>query len=420
MKILFLNTTDKTGGAAIAASRLKQALTKEGVDVSFLVKEKKGDDDRVFSCGNTKLRRFLLFLSFVWERVVIFINNRRNRSQLFKVSLANTGVSIINHPLVKEADIIHLHWVNQGFLSLRTIRKLSRLGKPVVWTMHDMWPCTSICHHAYQCARFKESCGRCPFLDSLSERDLSYRVWKKKRFMRTSAIHLVAVSSWLRGLSLQSSITKELAHSVIPNVLDTSLFRPGKREGLREALGLPTDKKIVLAGAVRLDDPIKGIARLLVSFNFVSEEVKKDCVVVLFGEIKETDFFGDSMPVSYITLGLLDNVEQIVRLYQAADVVVVPSRYETFGQTIAEAMACGCPVVSFDNSGQTDIIDHKVNGYLAKFEDTKELAGGIEWVLSHPDREALSKACLEKVETHYAERVVAGQYIDLYKRLLKE
>lgn len=83
-------------------------------------------------------------------------------------------------------------------------------------------------------------------------------------------------------------------------------------------------------------------------------------------------------------------------------------------------MACGCPAVSFDNSGQTDIIDHQVNGYLAEYKNAKDLANGIEWALNHPNRKELSDACVTKVQTHYAESVVAHQYIELYNSLLKK
>ena len=420
MKILFLNTSDRTGGAAIAASRLRQALIKEGVDVSFLVKEKRSNDGNTFSCINTQLDRIISIFFFIWERVVIFLNNKLKRASLFKVSLANTGFDISKHPLVKEADIIHLHWINQGFLSLPSIKKILATGKPVVWTMHDMWICTSICHYSYECTRFNNSCDMCPFLNSTKGNDLSFKTGKKKLFIKESNINLVAVSSWLQSQSEHSFITKGLSCRIIPNVLDNTLFIPSNKLLERKALNFPPDKHIILMGAAKLDDPIKGINYLIDALTILSTNNKKDYLLLLFGMIKGNQSFIDQIPISHMHLGLLNSNQQIAHLYQAADVVVVPSLYETFGQTIIEAMACGCPAVSFNNSGQTDIIDHQVNGYLAEYKSAEDLANGIEWVLNHPNRKELSDACVKKVESCYSESVVARQYIELYNNLLKK
>ena len=150
MKILILNTSERTGGAAVAAGRLEKALLRAGISVSKIVRK------------DTKLNR----LRFYWERLIIFLCNGLSRKKLFMVSIANTGEDISSNPLVKEADIIHLHWINQGFLSLNNIKKIVELNKPIVWTMHDMWPCTGICHHAWDCNNFMDECAKCPFLNS--------------------------------------------------------------------------------------------------------------------------------------------------------------------------------------------------------------------------------------------------------------
>jgi len=422
MKILFLNTSDKSGGAAIAANRLMEALTKEGVEVSLLVKERNDfNNKKTVSCIHGGLGRFYSFIFFLWERLIIYLNNGFSKSALFKVSIANKGIDISNHPLVKEADIIHLHWINQGFLSLRTIRKLIKTGKPIVWTMHDMWPLTSICHYSYACDRFIKNCGHCPFLKSTQEKDLSYRVWKKKLFFNDTHIQLIAVSTWLKSLSKQSSLTKKLSCRVIPNVLDNTVFCPGSdKTGIRSTLKIPMNKYIILMGAAKLNDPIKGMNFLIEALALVPEQIKQNSMLILFGSVKNDTGFLEKLPVPYFHFGLLQNNQQIAQLYQAADVVIVPSLYETFGQTIIEAMACGCPAVSFNNSGQTDIIDHQTNGYLAEYKSAEDLANGIEWVLNHPDKEGLSAACVTKVRTHYAEPVVARQYIELYNSLLKK
>ena len=401
MKVIFLNTSERTGGAAVAAGRLRQALNRMGVQVDLLVRE------------DTWLNRF----RFYWERLVIFLCNHFNRKNLFTVSIANTGVDVSNHPLVREADIIHLHWINQGFLSLKDIKALVQLGKPIVWTMHDMWPVTGICHYAWECRCFYETCGKCLFLKSSQQKDLSHRVWKRKSFLRNSGIHLVAVSSWLAEQAKISSLTSNLEITVVPNVIDVSVFTTKEKKLVRDKYSFPLDKKIILMGAARLDDPIKGFQFLKKALNTLLQE-REDLLLILFGAIKQEKSFFEQLNIPYISLGLLSDNNRIADLYSAADVTVVPSFYETFGQTLIEAMACGCPVVSFNNSGQMDIIDHKQNGYLANYKDADDLAAGIRWVLDYPDREALSKVCVEKVKRCYSEKVVAEQYKALYEQLL--
>jgi glycosyltransferase involved in cell wall biosynthesis len=417
MKIVIINTSERTGGAAIAANRLMKALIDSGVEAKSLVLKKQSDDTNVISIQTSVFKKYYSQFNFLWERLVIFICNRFSRKNLFKVSIANTGFDISGHPLVKEADIIHIHWINQGFLSLDNIKKLVETGKPVVWTMHDMWPCTGICHHAWQCENFKETCGQCPFLKSNKKKDLSCRVFRKKLFISQSTIHLVAVSSWLKNKAEESPATKALNISVIPNVIDTNIFSPMDKQQMRNKYLFPSSKKIILIGAARIDDPIKGFEYLQQALLLLNEK-RDDLFLLLIGEIKGGGSFLSKIPIEYLSTGLISDTAMIAQLYATADVTVVPSYYETFGQTLIESMSCGCPVVSFNNSGQTDIIDHKINGYLVDYKNAVDLAGGIEWVIDHPESGKLAESCRKKVLGKYAEPIVAEKYIELYRKLL--
>jgi len=418
MKVLFLNTSEITGGAAIAANRLMKALIDNGIDVKTLVLNKQTNDANVISIQSSFIKRQLARLNFLWERWVIFVNNRFDRKNLFKVSIANTGFDISEHPLVKDADIINIHWINQGFLSLKSIKKLTQSGKPLVWTMHDMWVCTGICHYAWQCNNHFEQCGNCFFLNSNKKNDLSYKIFQKKQFLQKSNIHLVAVSSWLKNLVEKSALTKSLPVSVIPNAIDGSLFSPLNKQLARKKFSFPDEKKIILMGAAKLNDPIKGFDYLRQALSLIKEQ-RNDILLVLFGQIKACDSFLSNLDVECVFMNSIEDVSLIVQLYAAADVTVVPSNYETFGQTLIESMACGCPVVSFDNSGQTDIIDHKINGYLAKFQNTEDLANGILWILNNNETLNFKESCIKKVQDFYLKDRIAEQYIRLYKSLLK-
>jgi glycosyltransferase involved in cell wall biosynthesis len=413
MNILILNTSERAGGAAIASNRLMKALIDRGIDAKALVLNKQTSDKNIVSVQSSFIKRKLAQFNFLWERWIIFVNNRFSRKDLFKVSIANAGFDISRHPLVKSADIIHIHWINQGFLSLNSVKKLVQTGKPIVWTMHDMWLCTGICHYAWQCEKYVEQCGNCMFLNSTRKKDLSYKVLQKKQFISEANIHVVTVSSWLKGLAEKSILTNSLTVSVIPNVIDSSVFIPLHKHTVRDTLLFPQDKKIILMGATKLNDPIKGFDYLRQALSLLKEK-RKDILLVLFGKIKGCDTFLSDLAFDYIFMDSIEDVSLIVQLYAAADVTVVPSHYETFGQTLTESMACGCPVVSFDNSGQTDIIDHKINGYLAKYQDAKDLADGIDWILFEADYERLSQNARRKAIDCYSEEIVAKQYIDLY------
>jgi glycosyltransferase involved in cell wall biosynthesis len=416
MKVVIVNTSEKRGGAAVAANRIMFALQKAGVEARMLVRDKMTDNQDVISINTSFLKRTINFLRFVWERLIIFLNNGLNREKLFKVSIANTGSDISKHPLIQGADIIHLHWVNQGFLSLKSIRQLIGMGKPVVWTLHDMWPCTGICHHAYTCVGYLKSCGSCPFLNSERKKDLSFRTLKKKLFFSKRSFQVVTVSTWLKKEVTRSTLMKSLKTAVIPNVIDLNIYKFQDKKHSRAYFSLAEDKKIVLMGAARLDDEIKGGKYLQEALTLLTDP--ENIMLILFGNIKGGASFLDKMTIPFIHLGPLYDSYLVARLYSASDVTVVPSLYETFGQTIIESMACGCPVVSFNNSGQTDIIDHLENGYLAEYLNVNDFAKGIEWALNKADDPMVKESCKEKVKMNYSEEIIAQKYLSLYKNML--
>ena len=177
MRVLIINTSERIGGAAIAANRLMDALRNNGIQAKMLVRDKQTNQVTVIG-----LKKSLWNIwQFVWERIIIWKANHFKKHNLFTVDIANTGTDITTLPEFKQADIIHLHWINQGMLSLKNIQKILSSGKPVVWTMHDMWPCTGICHHARECNNYHQECHHCPYLyKGGSKKDISNQVFKKK------------------------------------------------------------------------------------------------------------------------------------------------------------------------------------------------------------------------------------------------
>ena len=415
MNILLLNTSDRTGGAAVAASRLMHALLKQGIRVDMLVRDLTKADEHIQTVNKTGWIKRLNRFRFYWERLVIFLFNRFNKAELFRVSIANTGNDISDNRLVQEADIIHLHWINQGFLSLKNLQKLIQLGKPIVWTMHDMWPCTAICHHARECVAYHSLCQKCFYLKSHST-DLSTSVYRKKRSIYKDAnITFVGCSNCLRQKASKSGLLKEKKILNIPNPIDLSKFYPKEKKKCRKQLNLPSDKCLILFGALNVTDSRKGVDYLIHSLSLLNR--KDDVELVVFGQVKQEIKTMFSIPIH--SMGYLLDETKIAMLYSAVDLFVTSSLDENLPNTIMEAMACGTPCVGFRTGGIPEMIDHKRNGYVADYKDAEDLARGIRWVLDYPDKARLSEACVEKVQREYAEEVVVKRYIDLYNELVK-
>lgn len=418
MRILIVNTSERTGGAAIAAGRLTEALKSHGIKAKMLVRDKQTDRISTVALGGgwKQVRKF------VWERVVIWINSHFRRERLFSVDIANTGNDITRLPEFKEADLIHLHWINQGMLSLKVIRKILASGKPVVWTMHDMWACTGICHHARTCTAFHSECGACPMIYSQKRKDLSTRIFRQKqRLYASGGIHFVTCSHWLEGMAKQSALLANQPVSVIPNPISTTLFHPMKQTEARQKLALPTEGKLILFGSVKLTDKRKGIDYMVEACRLLAKQhpaLKEQLALVAVG--MHAAELQPLVPFKVHNMGYVREEHQLAEIYNAADLYVIPSLDENLPNTIMEAMACGTPCVGFPTGGIPEMIDHLKNGYLTKEHSAEQLAEGIYTLLTTPAYESLSHEAVAKVNACYSERSVANQYGQLYAKLLKE
>ena len=421
MKVVILNTAENKGGAAIAANRLMHALRKKDIEAKMLVRDKTSDEEYIISVSEGFFCRKKNIICFLWERLVIFFYNKFNKKDLFRVSIANIGNNLSQHSIIKDADIIHLHWINHGFLSLTDIQKILSLGKPVVWTMHDMWACTGICHHSRDCNNFQEKCGYCFFLNSKNKKDLSAKTWQKKQQMlQYGSCYFVTCSNWLRGKAVESSLLKEKNIIAIPNPINTDIFNVFAQNETRTELGLPTDKKLLLFGAFNITDERKGIHYLISGLKFIQfhyPEIHKNIELVVFGQVKSEIQSLLNVPIR--SMGYLHEDEKIAKLYNAVDLFVTSSLEENLPNTIMEAMSCGTPCVGFDIGGIPEMIDHKENGYVAKYKSAEDLADGIVWVLNNENQAMLSQKARDKVLNTYSQQQVANQYITLYNSILR-
>lgn len=417
MRVLIVNTSEREGGAAVAANRLMDALNNNGVKAKMLVRDKETDDITVVGLKSGLRQRF----NFLWERWCVYWHLHFKRDHLFELDLANTGSDITKLPEFKEADVIHLAWINQGFLSLNVIRKIINSGKAIVWTMHDLWPATGICHFTLGCEAYKGQCRKCFFLPGGgSATDLSTRVFnKKKKLYYNSGIHFVACSKWLGSSAKQSSLLSGLQLSVIPNPIDTHVFCPKDKRAARLHSTLPEDKRIILFVSQRVTMERKGMAYFIKAISLLAErhpEMKVNTAIAILGG--RADEVVSQLALPSFPLGYIRNERQLVDIYNSADVFVIPSLDDNLPNTIMEAMACGVPSVGFKVGGIPEMIDHQKNGYVANFKDADDLAAGIHWVLDEADNEDLKKRCVQKVMSCYSQRSVAMKYVEVYNQAL--
>ena len=417
MRVLLINTSEKTGGAAVAANRLLETLNNNGVKAKLLVADKVTDSIVVVQAPHPWLRRW----NFLWERWCLFWHLHFNRKNLFEIDMANAGIDITNTPEFKEADVIHLAWVNQGLLSLGVIRKIIASGKPVVWTMHDIWPATGICHVTLGCKAYRSTCQSCKFLPKHhSPFDLSTRIFnRKKKVYSGSGIHFVTCSKWLGDQARQSALLSGLHVDTIPNPIDTHVFYPKDKREARERVNLPVDKRVILFVSQRVTMERKGIAYFIEAIDRMvgqHPEMQQNTVVAILGGHAEEVV--DQLRLPAFPLGYVSDERQITDIYSAADVFVIPSLDENLPNTIMESMACGVPSVGFKVGGIPEMIDHQKNGYVAKYKDSADHAAGIHWVLNEADPDTLRQNALTKVRTCYSQRAVAMHYVEVYNQAL--
>ena len=414
MRVLIVNTSERTGGAAVAANRLMKALNNNGVKAKMLVRDKESDALTVVGLPKSPM----LHWHFLWERFVIFCRLHFSRKHLFEVDIANTGSDITRLREFQEADVIHLHWINQGMLSLNGIRKILRSGKPVVWTMHDIWPATAICHLTLGCRYFVNRCANCKYLPGGGgSSDLSSRIWQKKQqILADGNIYYVACSRWLESEAKSSALLKGQKITSIPNPIDTHIYKKGNKQEARERLGLPLDKKLILFASQRVTNVNKGMSYLVDACRQLGDLTKDLCEVVILGGHAEEVL--EQLPMKAHPLGYINDEQRVVDVYNAADVFVLPSLSENLPNTIMEAMACGVPCVAFKVGGIPEEIDHLKNGYVAAYRDAADLAKGIAWVLQEADYESLSSQAVHKVTHCYSQQSVAVKYLDVYQQAM--
>ena len=399
MRVLLISTSDLAGGGAIAAYRLMEALNNNGVKAKMLVRDKLSSSVTVAQTGT--------IIPKVLERLLIMAHLK---GKLWQADTADFGINITQTDEYKEADVIHLHWINQGMVSLSCLKQMLKDGKKIVWTLHDEWPYLGICHYRGDCQEI--ACRNCPLLPGSTAHK---HYLKKQELYKKGNITFVGCSEWITQRAQQAMPEAQVVH--INNCIPHNIFRYIDQKEARKKLDLPLDKKIILFCSQKLNDERKGYTYLQQALEQLKIQNSKFKIqdTESRGQNSHSPKGGDGGGLMTICVGkgarYISSPEEMATMYAAADVFVTPSLQDNLPNTIAEAMSCGTPCVGFNVGGIPEMIDHQQNGYVAKYKDVTDLAEGICYVLSHDMREA----ALHKASSVYGETHVAQNYINVYE-----
>jgi glycosyltransferase involved in cell wall biosynthesis len=391
----------------------------------MLVRHKDSNDDSVFCISPEKSvdnHNEDFFQSNVIQEY--YINSHRTDMSNTSFSFSYPGHDISVLPMVQAADIINLHWV-ANYQSPLTLRKLFALGKPVVWTLHDQWAFTGGCHYSAGCEEYRHGCAACPQLAD-DPFDLPAAVLKDKlELFKKANLTIVTPSRWLADCARQSRLFKDLRIEVIPNSLETDIFKPHQKTKTKESLGLSSETVTILFGAEYGTEKRKGFHEMVAAIKYCMEEpefqklIKEERIKILSfgypsGEV-------DEIGIPVMSLGYINSDEEVSRAYAAADVFIQSSLEDNLPNTMLEAMGCGTPVVAFNVGGMPDVIVNGRTGRLVPLADTHQMGEAIlSLVFDHEQRKAMGQECRKKIREEFNLGVQTKRYVGLYEGLCEE
>ena len=422
MNITIINTSDISGGAARAAYRLNKGLRELNNNSIMIVRHKQSNDPNIHQVIPLNIEYSIeenIYHSI--QKMLIDQNRTSISNTLF--SFPYPGYNISHTDVIKYSDIINLHWINR-FQSVETISNLLKLGKPVVWTLHDQWPFTGGCHYSAGCEKFVNYCKNCPQLKT-NTYDIPFLVQQTKiEEFNKKDLTIVTPSRWLANCVKKSKVFNNLRVEVIPNSLETDVFKPVQKYQAKKSLNINSDIITLLFGAHTQNEHRKGFKQLLkaISFCLQNDFIKKliednKLNVLIFGDVNE-DLQNIGIPV--ISTGYINSDERLADIYSAADIFLLPSLEDNLPNTILESMACGTPIVTFDVGGMSDVIQHGITGYVAPCFSSEKF-GELILNLIHNESKRIQMGtnCRRLIEGKFQLKHQAAKYSELFKDLLK-
>ncbi len=416
MKIALLTNGTSGGGAAVAAYRMFKALRKQGLKVDLFTPQAHVQEPGIIelltpsqakSYQRSKHLRYWFFKRFF-----------QRTSFTSEYSPARKGLRIPWAEKLSQYDVIFLHWINHGLLSTDDIQDLHALGKPIVWHLHDLWAITGGCHYPGTCHRYVDKCFNCPALVFNGENDRSKEIWKLKRELAQDyKTTFVGASRWIANIATGASISRKSGRVLaIPNPINIQQYQPGNKAEARKALNLPKDAFILLFTAANIQDKRKGFDLLFRALKICNEKgyLPKNTRLLIAGKTKN-DY--TNFPYKPISLGLINSEDEMVKLYQASDVFVIPSIQDNLPNTVVESLACGTPVCGFKTGGIPEMVINDETGILSHSAEASNLARALRSI-AESDLKRMSENARKLIENQYSESVVAAQYQTLFSELI--
>lgn len=397
MKTVQMISNQGLGGADKACLRLHEALVEYGVRDLLLCRTAERPAPGVEACPMPGGG------SFLWSR-------RGQGGQPYCLPVHGGRLDL--HPSVQTADVLNLHWVAE-MLSTRQVRRLGSLGKPLVWTLHDMWPMTGGCHYAGDCTGYLGSCRDCPALEPELAPLAAWALAQRMALWEGLPLTIVCPSRWLAEKAKASPVLGRFPVEVIANSVNPAVFAPVPKAKARSILGLPRRARIVAFSAYNLGDARKGLSLLQQALASLPPAIGKDILLLGLGQL-DWEPVGSAAPL--MVMGRVADEARLALLLAAADLSVVPSIEDNLPNTVLESLSCGTPVVGFATGGIPEMLD-AATGILSP-PDAQGLAWAMESALQRDwgGPETVSRA----VQGRFSPELQARRYHELYSRLLAE
>lgn len=422
MKIIHINTFDVEGGAARAVYRLHQGLLEIGEKSLILCRDKKSQDNTVIQLIANCKQDSNDFEDFRSIQTHYISNNRTSLTNTL-FSFCYPGLDLAQLPIIHNSDVINLHWVADQFQSPLTIKNLLQLGKPVIWTLHDMWAFTGGCHYSASCQKYETECVNCPQLDNDIYGLTSAILQDNIACFNHPRLTIVTPSHWLAGCVKKSRVFSQNNVEIIPNSINTKIFTPTLKSCAKASFNIDLDELILLVGASTAKERRKGFQELI--------EVLKTCqqneqIIRLINNNKIRIWcFGESfdgfqeLKFNVTPLGFINSDEKLSLIYSAADILILPSLEDNLPNTLLESMSCGTPVIGFNIGGIPDLVNDGITGFLSYENNLQEMAYKIiELIFNSSLRQNMSNNCRETILNNYTLEIQANNYLNLYRKLV--
>ena len=413
MKILHVGFSDTYGGASKAMMRIHQSLLDSNINSNVLVMEKLSNTKNVFSVNKNKFDYWFSDLKIKLARQKKYIFKSYNYYSHSLNIFPSKTLNLINK---FDPDIVHLHWINNEMIS---IKQISKIKKPIIWTMMDMWP---MCGGEHYTESIRYIDGYNNFNRDPKENgfDLNKWLWNQKiKYLRNKVQKVICISDWLKNEAQKSFLFRNINISKINPPIDNNIWKPVDKIFARKTLNIPLEKKVLLFLSTNgIKDKRKGYEYIDFTISRLSSKLG-NCILLILDKDSLSEKKSDKIEFKEkINFG---DTEKLKQIYSSCDILLAPSKLEAFGQVAIEAASCGKPCIGFKNTGLDDAINHKETGYLAKYMDQDDFDKGIDWVAERilENENYFQDSCIKFVNENFTSKVISQKYLQVYNKVFK-